>query len=260
MRHMRLNVLLLVMIVVLVACGGDGSSDDDSAAGDPLALLMTASDLVRAGDTIRLDVTQSGADYMIGITQDGELLTVAFSSARFQYVAPNMIQGTVRVVAGGVITIDVDVFGFSEQQWVRFVGGGWFSNYFAEGFDPESLMQDDSGFEAVLSELTELEYIGLETLIDGTRAHHVRGIAQGPAVTALLVNLIDPTGPVPVDVFIDRETGYPVRLVLETILNDPDAPTFWELEVYDVNDEPALIPPDDIAAEVAAIRAQQTGD
>ncbi len=256
MRSMRLLVVLLIASVVLVACESGG--DDAETDVDPLTLLLTASDQVRAADTIRLDVTQSGADYTIGITQDSERLNVSFRSARFQYVSPNILQGTVRVLASGVITIDVDVFGFSQRQWVRFVGGGWFEEFFAEGFDPQSLMEDDSGFDAVLRELSELEYVGVETLIDGTQAHHIRGIAQGPAVTALLVDLIDPTGPVPVEVFVDVETGYPVRLVLETILNDdPDAPTFWELEVYDFADDPALTPPDDIAAQVDEIRAAQ---
>lgn len=244
---------LILVALILAACGGD--SGDDTPA-DPLALLATASDLVRASDTIRLDVVQRGADYEIGIVQEGDLLNVAFRSARFQYAAPNMLQGTVRVIAGGVIPIDVDVFSFGERQWVRFVGGDWFEEFFAPGFDPQTLMAAGSGFDAVLQELTELEYVGLETLVDGTRAHHVRGIAEGPAVTALLVDLIDPNGAVPVEVYIARETGYPVRLVLETDLDEPGGdPTFWELEVYDFDADDALTPPESIAADVTAIRA-----
>jgi hypothetical protein len=254
MRHILYSGLLVLAALILSACGG-GESEDSSEV-DPLALLTTASDLIRASDTIRLDVVQSGADYEIAITQEGERLNVSFRTARFQYVAPNMIQGTVRVIAGGVVPIDVDVFGFGERQWVRFVGGDWFEEFFAPGFDPETLMQRNSGFDAVLQDLRELEYVGVETLVDGTRAYHVRGIAEGPAVTALLVDLIDPTGPVPVEVWIDRETGYPARLVLETDLDEPGGdPTFWELEVYDIDASDALTPPDSIAGEVAEIRA-----
>lgn len=258
--------LLLVLALALIGCGGSGEAESEEEV-DPLDLLTQAADRVRVVETLRLDVTQSGEDYLIAIAPEGEVIDVAFRQARVQYVAPNILQGRVTVIAGGVLPLDVEIFAVSTNQWIRLVGASWIVDSFAPEFDPQSLMQDDSGFQAVFSTLDELEYVGLETLIDGTRAYHIRGVADGAAVTALLVGLIDPVGAVPVEVYLDRDTLYPVRLLLTTVLppgvdgagdapgvdgveataeatlieNDP---TLWQIEIYDINGDRELTPPE----------------
>lgn len=243
---MRWWILLMALALILAGCGSGG--DDSEEDIDPFALLGEAATNIRAAETFRLDVRQSGAEYNIFILLDGEEQEVAFRRAIAQYVSPDRVQGTVRVIAGGVLPVDVDIFSYGFDQWVRFVGTNWIDEDFAPGFNPQTLIAEDTGFQAALAALTELDYEGIETLEDGTSVYHIAGIAEGDAVTSLLVGMIEAEGLVPVDVYIDRENRLPVRLIitqLETITEDEDDPTTWTIDVYDVGDEPELTPPDD---------------
>ena len=240
--------LLLITLVLLAGCtsnGGDDDGNDDSdtqTSIDPLEILTEASDNIRAADTFRLDVLHSGADYFANIRLDPSTdisLQVAFRRAVAQYVAPNELQARVRVFGG--TAIEVDVYAMGAEQWIRFSGLDWIQEEFAEGFNPEVLIAEDTGFEAALSALNELHYVGEATLDTGDDVYHITGTAEGINVSALLVGLIDIEGLVTVDVFISRdEPRYPLRLVIvqnDTVTEQSPDPTTWTIELYDINAE-----------------------
>ncbi|MBC8098349.1 MAG: hypothetical protein H7Y11_02800, partial [Armatimonadetes bacterium] len=77
--------------------------------------------------------------------------------------------------------------------------------------------------------------------------YHLKGVADGPSISALVVGLIQATGVIPVDVFIHRETRYPVRLILTQ--PQPGAPAdaepiIWTIDVFDVDAAAELTPPE----------------
>jgi hypothetical protein len=235
----------IFLALALAACGSDDGRDEPPP--DPVALLTEAADNIRAAETFRLDVIQSGAPYLFSILIPGdEVAQVAFRRALAQYVAPDQLQASVRVILSS-LPLDIDIYSRSDRQWFRMLGSGWVYAEYAPGFNPETLIADDSGFQAALEALTELEYIGPETLEDGTPVYHLRGQAVGEHVTDLLVGLIEAEGIVPVDVYVHRETRYPVRLVItqpETGGED-EQPTTWTIDVYDIDAEPEITPPED---------------
>lgn len=240
-------LLLLIMMAVLAACGG-GSSPTPAADATPdaIGLLTTAANNIRASQTFRLDVQHSGADYNITILLNDVETVVAFRRAQAQYVAPDQLQATVRVLAQGILPVDVDVYSHGFDQWVRFVGTSWIPEQFASGFNPQTLIDEDDGFQAALLSLTELQYNGITTLEDRTSAYHLSGRADGPSVTALLVGMIRAEDTVDVDVYINRETGYPARLVIrqpETTSPTERIPTTWTVDVYDIDAPSQLTPP-----------------
>jgi hypothetical protein len=58
--------------------------------------------------------------------------------------------------------------------------------------------------------------------------------------------LLDIQGSVPVDVYINRDNMLPVRLVVtqpETASEQHPDPTRWIIDVFDINADPALQPP-----------------
>lgn len=262
-RYTRLFPVFVALMLMLVACGsGDSDANAEAEAtspgDDPLSLLTTAALNIRSAETFRLDVQQSGADYDVLITLNNQVTSVAFRRAVAQYVTPDIVQGTVRVVAG-IVPVDVDIFSRGFAQWVRFVGTNWIREDFAPGFNAETLIAQDTGFQAALAALTELNNQGETSLEDGTGVYHLSGIADGEAVTSLLVGMIEAQGMIPVDVYIDRDELYPARIVihqLDTATDEEPEGTTWTIDVYDINAAQEIDPPENseaIAEEVNAL-------
>jgi hypothetical protein len=229
---LRLVTMFIIAVVALAGCNGSPTE----APPDPLDLLAQSAANIRAMDSFRMSVDLTGADYFIE-TDFGD---VAFRRAVAQYVSPDVMQGTVRVLLGSV-PLDVDVFSRGVNQWFRaglWTAGEWVHATFAPGFNPEALIAQESGFQAAINALIELEMVGLEELEDGTPVYHLRAVADGEDVSALMVGLINATGNVNVDVYLHQNELYPVRFIIEqpnTVTEDQPEPTTWTVDVYDLN-------------------------
>lgn len=233
---------LVFFFLFLVACSGETATEPPP---DPLALVTEAGDNIRASETFRMEVLSSGAPYAVQTDFGAD---VFFRQARAQYVAPDTMQGNVRLIVAG-IPADVDIFSRGDEQWYRntvLTGGEWLNQPFAQGFNPQALIADDTGFQAALNSLIDLEYVGETNLEDDTPVHHLKGTADGGDISALLAGIIVVQGNTEVDVYIDREQRVPVRFVIrlpETITEDEPEPTTWTVDVYDINAEPQLDAP-----------------
>lgn len=233
--------IVIMAFFALAGCTGSATQ----APPDPLQLLAQAASNIRAMDTFRMSVNLSGADYFI----ETDFGSVAFRRAVAQYVAPNVMQATVRVLLGSV-PLDVDVFSRGENQWFRaglWTGGEWVNATFAPGFNPEALIAQESGFQAALNAMIDLEMVGTAELEDGTPVYHLRAVAEGEDVSALMVGLIYATGNVNVEVYVHREEVYPVRFVIvqpDTATEEEPEPTTWTVDVYDLNAEPDIDDPE----------------
>jgi hypothetical protein len=212
---------------------------------DPIELITEASDNIRASETFRMDVQRTGASYFV----ETDLGNVDFKRAVAQYVAPNILQASVRVIAAG-LPADVDIFSHGDNQWFRntiLTANVWFNAPFAIGFNPEKLIAEDTGFQMALHSLIDLVYEGREELEDGTPVYHLSGTADGEDITALMANMVEATGEVLVDVFIEQNQLIPVRFVIvqpNTSTEDESDPTTWTVDVFDINAEPEIDGPD----------------
>jgi hypothetical protein len=243
----------LAAFVLLAGCTGNATP---TPSLDPLALVTEAAANIRAAETFRISVTQEGPDYMLA-TEYG---TAIFRSATAQYVAPREMQANVRVVVAG-LPIQIDVFSRGADQWYRAIwtGNQWLNQPFQEGFDPETLVSEEAGFQSALDSLIELNYAGEAELDSGAQVYHLTATANGPDVTALLGGLIEPVGEVLVDVYIDRETRQPVRFIIQEF-NSPfaatpeagedDIPIVWTIDLYDI-DAPAELDAPQESTEIA---------
>lgn len=238
MRHL----LIVFMLLSVAACATNSATETPP---DPIELITEASDNIRASETFRMDVQRTGASYFV----ETDLGSVDFKRAVAQYVAPNILQASVRVIAAG-LPADVDIFSHGDNQWFRntiLTANTWFNAPFAIGFNPEKLISEDTGFQMALNSLINLVYEGREELEDGTPVYHLSGTARGEDITALLANLVEATGEVLVDVFIDQNQLIPVRFVIvqpNTITEDEPDPTTWTVDVFDINAEPEIDGPD----------------
>lgn len=231
---------LVLIALLLTACTGTATEEPL----DPVDLVTDAAENIRESDTFRMSVERSGASYFV----ETDLGSVDFRRAVAQYVAPDILQATVRLVASGLPT-DVDIYSRGNEQWFRHLvltANSWFNAPFAEGFNPEKLIAQDTGFQTALNSLINLSYEGRTTLEDGTPVYHIAGRAHGEDIAALLANLVETTGEVLVDVFIDQNLMIPVRFVIvqpDTITETEDEPTTWTVDVYDINATAELDPP-----------------
>ncbi|NDJ61617.1 MAG: LppX_LprAFG lipoprotein [Chloroflexi bacterium] len=273
MRRTWLLPVLAVILIVLIAGIGLlldrlGGPAEESAPLDPLALAATAAENMRNVDSFRLIVVQEGADYRISTVQGD----VYFDRAEADYVAPDLMEATIRVREAliGRITIEIDVFSEGENQWYSalFTGGLWLNEPFAPGFNPEALIAEEMGFQAALASLIDLEYRGEVTLESGARVHHLHALADGEALNALVVGLLEMSGLVPVDVYIDTTTQFPVRFVItqeeSPAIVVPDdtttpEPVVWTLDIYDINADIALAVPE-VTPGVSALEATEEFD
>lgn len=233
----RLLSLFIALSVLLAACATTTEPETDLA--DPRMLLEEAVVQVREAKNFKMLVEQTGAPYPFSILLDANApeVVAVMQRAEAQFVAPNVIYAKVKLTIG-LPVIDIEVFARGSNQWLRLLGTGWLNRAFAEGFNPEVLVAQDSGFQKALSALTDLEFIGMESLLDGTRVYHVRGGAGGTIVKDLLVGLVETEKDVIVDVYINWETKFPELVVVtqpNTATERQPQDTAWRVEVYDVN-------------------------
>ena len=235
---LRLSGLLLIATLALTSCSDLVPSatpgvvltvgEPAATRPDAAALLMQAFSNIRASATLRMDVRHSGAPWLI-TTDFGNL---EFRRAQASFVAPDTLQAVAQVGFLG-LPAEVDLFARGDQQWYRnplLTAGRWQGGILLQNFNPQQLIAAGSGFDQASNALLGLEWLGLVVLEDGRPAHHLRGTARGEEVSALLVNLVQLSGEVQTEVYIDRDSVLPRRFVLQ----QPDIAT-WEVAVTEVN-------------------------
>lgn len=253
----RFATLLCLCALLLAGCD-PGPAAVTETPPDPLALVTEASENIRQTQTFRMIVEQTGQPYFIGT----DLGTAQFRRAEAQYVAPDRMQANVRILVVGLPT-EADVYSHGANQWLRndvLTGNRWVNTPFSPGFNPETLIAQETGFQASLAALIDMQYVGVETLESGVSAYHLTATANGEDVTALLAGLIYMTGTVNVDVYIDTVTRIPVRFVIvepETVSEEYPEPTTWTIDIFDI-DEPAEL--DDPEAAAGTAEAAATGE
>lgn len=239
---LRLIATLAILAVLLASCQ---SAEPTEAPPEPLALVTSAAENIRETETFRMLVEVSGAPYYIAT----DLGNVEFRRAQAQYVAPSEMQATVRLIAAALPT-EVDVFSRAENQWYRndiLTGGRWYNAPFSPGFNPETLIAQETGFQRSLQALIDMKYSGTTELESGERVHHVAATANGADVTALLAGLVEMGGTVNVDVYVNTETLLPARFVItqpDTVTETEPEPTVWTIDIYDFNAPPEIEDPD----------------
>ena len=246
-------IALWLSVMLLSACslGGESTATPEPTP-NAVTLAAESAAKVSEADTLRLEISQSGIPNYVLVDLGQGIIQAIFRRAVGQYAAPGEMAVAVRLIVAG-LPLDVDIYSNDGDQWYRalFTGNRWLNVPFAEGFDPADIITEDTGIRGVLNSLLELQYVASENLEDNTPVYHLKGRAEGEAVSMMLDNLVTFPAQVIVDAFIHRETLYPVRLVLvqtETANVADEEPTTWTIDVYDVNAELEITPPADSGA------------
>lgn len=235
----RRGWLIIMMIGVLVA-GCQSAPSEPAEEIAPMELLNTAAERIRVTETFRLAVDVTGdPHFFAAVLSDEGVVSAQFLQARAQYAAPDTFQGKVRIRYG--VPIDVEVYADGVGQSYRLGNLPWIRGEFAPGFTPAMLLADETGFQAALTNMTDLRYVGRLSLEDGTPVHQVSGMANGAQVSSLVVGLIDTTEALPLNVYVHTETGYPMRI--EMRVPQAEGESLFTIDVYDINQPSEVVPP-----------------
>ncbi len=242
---MRFSLLWSCLLALIAVGCTVAPAPTPTPPPDPLKLVRDSMLNLRQKDTFRMLVERAGAPYFV----ETDLGRVIFRRAEAQYSAPDILGATVRLIAAGLPT-NFDLFSRGDNQWYRndiLTAGRWLNAPYTPGFNPETLIASDAGFQAAVAALVDLAYVGEETLEDGAPVYHLKATAEGAGVTALLAGLVGMTGLVNMDIYIHRELLIPVRFIIEqpdTVTEDEPEPTVWTIDIHSINEPMTLDDPE----------------
>lgn len=251
---MRILTMMLLVCGLLVACSP--ATSDLPTISDPTASLRQAVEQIRATETFRILIEQTGVAYRFQVSLDAGTTFVSAIMRRgeAQFIVPDELYATVRLEVAPLPAVNTEIFAKASNQFFRLAGGDWINFPIAEGFDPSELVRDDGGFSQALGQLRDLQYMGTDTLIDGTVAQHIRGTANGDTINDLMFNLLALTQDnIQVDVYLDSQTNFPLRMLLTLpgTASATEGDTQWNIELYDMN-APARIRAGDDGSPIEA--------
>lgn len=231
--------VIFALILVLVGCTASATSE---SLPDPDQLLQEAADNILGIHTLKMLVERTGADYILQ-TDIGDAI---FHRIEVQYVAPDTVQARAKVTLAG-LPAEIEIFAQDENQWWRPVGLPWQQMIFLPGFNPRALLQEeDRGLRAAIRAMKDATLNGETQLEDGTPVYDLVATADGEEVSWLMVYVIQITGQVRVNMFIDKTGRMPQKFIIvqPDTATDTKGPTTWNIELYDFDAEPSLTPPE----------------
>lgn len=242
MRRVILG-LTLMLVAVLSACA---PAPREVRLDNPKETLVQAVKALRSVQSFRLLIEQLGTEYRFAVSLDegASSLSAFMRRAEAQYLMPNQLSAKVTLRIDPLPAIGVEIFAQGVNQWFRLLSGNWINYPVAEGFNPEQLIREGSGFSIALEQLRDITFVGVETLIDGTETYHIRGFANGNVVNELMFNLVTVAQDnVIVDVFVNTQNGLPakVNVKLPNTATEGQGDTEWNIELYDY-DAPFSLP------------------
>ncbi len=230
------------LMFIIVGCT---STPTPEPPPDIQALLSNAADILLEADTFQLEIVQTGTPYIFDINIGQGEIDVFLRRVIGQFVAPDEVYATASLLAGA-LPIDLTLYSKADDQWFNPTESPitWINAPFASGFDPRRVVGEDSGFRKALHSLTDLQYVGVEDLF-GVQVYHIRGVADAADVSALLVGMIEFTTPLPLDVYLRVDNGYPVRMMITQpdTATDQTPNTQWTIEVFDIGGAKNFTPP-----------------
>ncbi len=233
----RIAVLLVGFCLMLTACD-TGQANRVELPEDPQAYLEDVVVNMQAVDTFRMTIEQTGPAYPLLLSFDGvNIVEAELKRGTAQFATPNELFINVTLKVG--VTVSVDIYSLDDTQWASFPSGApYYQLPPYPDFDISRLMADGDGMEYAMTNLENIEILGEESLIDGTNVIHLQATASGEVVNGLLFDLIEPTGDVRVDAYINPEDDRFAQVIvtmLETVTDEDSEPSVWNIEFYDYN-------------------------
>lgn len=248
---LRLWSSIVLLLIVLSACSFVPQDDPEVMLDNGEEILNTAIENMQNLASFRIGIVQGGTPYrfyfQLGPT--GLEFVTVMSRAEGAFVAPDNIWANAHINVRGFF-VNVGLFATSYGQWLKPLSADWVAYEYAPGFDPAEMMAGGNGLQRAISRLQNIEFIGREER-NGHEVLHVRGNADSETINTMLFGLLTVhvlEELAVVDLYIDTSVQLPTELVLTLpkTATDETEDTFWQIELYDLNQQIPLEHPSDI--------------
>lgn len=235
----RLSLLILFFLLSLSSCGSE-PAPTATPTPDPQAIAARAGAALSAVDSLHFSFQRDGAPAFVDADQ-----SLAFRSAEGDYLAPDKMQATAKVLAGAFVA-EVGVISIGEQRWMtNLLTGQWEEMPAGWGLDPAAFFDPELGIPNLVANnllISQLEGPAeVEEL--GEDFWHLSGEVGGEQVADMSGGLI-PAGNVILDAWIDSETDLIHRVHLLLPDSDQEEPTEWTIEFSDFGQPVEIQAPD----------------
>ena len=235
-RRIQKYGIVLILLILLSACGSS-----EKEVTDPYELVTLSTERMRSLGGFHYKIDRSGAPAFI---DDSE--TISFRTAEGDYVVPDRVTATVKVITPLIVT-EVNLISIGDQQWETNVFTGQWQKVPVEyAFQPQELLNPNTGLQAILEkDLNDLTLVGLEELeeMPGKSLHYIQGVLDGEGAYNLTNGMID-NEVLNVQLWIDPETYDIYRVVVVDPMNEGDEEdTVWQIDFWDFGNVVEINPP-----------------
>lgn len=175
-------------------------------------------------------IERSGAPAFLDL---GE--TLSLRRMEGDYVAPDRIRATVRIIAVGFVT-EIEAIGIGDIQWeTNPLSGEWEQLPPEWGFNPTSLFDPSTGLQSILeNDLENLEYVGYREIEEwpGETLYSLTGLLRANRIYRTTFGLIGP-GRLDMQLWIDPATFEVYRMVIMEEAEGEEEASTWTIDFWD---------------------------
>jgi lipoprotein LprG len=204
---------------------------------DPALILREAGEAMQALETVRFEMTRSGAPvYFDPETQ------LIFNSTVGQYAAPDSARAVIKVQGPGIV-LEVNMIAIDADQWLtnpltrrwEKLPPGW-------GFNPAALFDPNLGWEPILREDVTVLEGPIELDFNGRPHYQFRVTAVGDRLPTITAGLVQDEA-IELTIWLDRESRLISQMQFETGGADGAEPSQWQLVFSEFNEPVTINPP-----------------
>jgi lipoprotein LprG len=204
----------------------------------PEQIIQSASDRMQSLEGFSFLLDSVGAPAYLDY--DGYYM---FSQMEGDFVAPDRLRATFRVVTPGLVS-EVATICIGDQQWeTHWVTGEWVLLPLNLSFNPMLLFNPETGVQSIASGLTDLELTGVEELetLPGQKLYVVTGRMEGEHLYELSYGMMT-FETLNAKLWIDPQTFdlYRIEMTEDTGAEEEKV---WVIEFWNINETAVIEPP-----------------
>jgi hypothetical protein len=234
--NMRRHSLWIIFTLILL-CGCREATPTPLPAEEIISRAVTR---LQETSGLHFVVERSGAPAFLDLGK-----TLSLRRMEGDYIAPDRVQATVRIITTGFVT-EIEVIGIGDTQWeTNPLSKGWQQLPPQWGFNPTSLFDSSTGLQPILEkDLDGLEYIGLEELEEwpGKSLYSLTGLLRASRIYRTTFGLIGP-GKLNMSLWISPETFEVYRMVLLEEEEGEEEPSTWTIDFWNYDQVIEIEPP-----------------
>lgn len=207
--------LTLLMLLLLTACS------PDIPQIPPAEVITSAGEAMLKQTSFHFKIDISGAAVYLN-----RAASLQLRSAEGDFARPDRMGVHLKVIAA-VAAAELDMIALGNEQYLtNILTRQWEPLPPEFGFNPAVMFDPQVGLEQLLKAgLDNPHWIGVE-VIDDASVYHVQGSLDGARLQGLSGGLIS-RQPIVADLWVDSQSGLPVKAEIVDPGDNPEKPTTW---------------------------------